>query len=161
MEILSDFSTSVRRALEEIDPQYESYDGLVICGSHNPRLEEVDFLISKIQEARETKRPFLGICYGHQLAAVEYARNVLGIKDATSEEFGVPGTFIVKKRASGLQVGLHEGDSYWNNYCVDPEFYQKWPTLDHFITCQFHPEYESSVNNHHPLLAKFIELCKK
>jgi CTP synthase len=36
---------------------------------------------------RENKIPFLGICLGMQMAVVEFARNVLGLKDANSEEF--------------------------------------------------------------------------
>src|SRR3990167_1004682 len=88
MEILNDFSTSVIRALSEIDKDWESYDGLVVCGTHSPH--DVEMMIDKIRQARESRRPFLGICFGHQLAAIEYARNVLGIKDATSQEFYTP-----------------------------------------------------------------------
>lgn len=154
MEILSDFKTSVEKAFGEIDPNWRGYDGLVVCGTHQPRLNEVDTLIGKIEEARKSLRPFLGICYGHQLAAIEYARNVLGIKDATSEEFG-EGTFVVKKR-DNLQVGLHGGESYWNNYEVAIE----WQKPMHFITVQFHPEYQSSKDKPHPILVKFLELCR-
>lgn len=42
--------------------------------------------IASITYARENKIPYLGLCYGLQLAVVEYARNVLGIKDANSTE---------------------------------------------------------------------------
>lgn len=42
--------------------------------------------IKAIKYARENKIPYLGLCYGMQLACVEYARNVLNIKDANSEE---------------------------------------------------------------------------
>lgn len=38
--------------------------------------------------ARENQIPYLGICYGMQIAVIEFARNVLGIADATSTEFG-------------------------------------------------------------------------
>lgn len=38
--------------------------------------------------ARENKIPYLGICFGMQIAVIEFARNVLGIADATSTEFG-------------------------------------------------------------------------
>ena len=154
MTILNDFSTSVRKALEEIDPKYESYNGLVICGTHSPH--DTEDMILKIEQARKTGRPFLGICFGHQLAAIEYARNVLGIGDATSEEFG-KGTFVVKKRPT-LKVGLHDGESYWNNYeVVLPD----WEKPTHFATTQSHPEYQSSKDKPHPTLKKFIELCKK
>lgn len=42
--------------------------------------------LKAIQYAREKKIPFLGLCYGMQLAAIEYARNVANIKDADTEE---------------------------------------------------------------------------
>ena len=153
MEILNDFSTSLRKALEEVDTEYEKYDGLVICGTHAPH--DTEMMIEKIREARETKRPALLICFGHQLCAIEYARNVLGIKDATSEEFG-RGTFVVKKRPM-MKVGLHDGESWWSNYEVDIEF----TIPPHFISVPFHPEYESSKDRQHPLLIRFIDLCHK
>lgn len=42
--------------------------------------------IQTIRYAREKKIPYLGLCYGMQLACVEFARNVIGIKDANSVE---------------------------------------------------------------------------
>ncbi|NQU99694.1 MAG: CTP synthase, partial [Parcubacteria group bacterium] len=42
--------------------------------------------IKAIKYARENKVPYLGLCYGMQLAAVEFARNVVGWKDAHTEE---------------------------------------------------------------------------
>ncbi len=44
--------------------------------------------IKAIQFAREKKIPFLGICFGMQMAVIEYARNVLGLSQASSTEFG-------------------------------------------------------------------------
>ena len=43
--------------------------------------------IKAIQFARESKVPYLGICFGMQLATIEFARNVCGMLDATSAEF--------------------------------------------------------------------------
>ncbi|MFH7429031.1 glutamine amidotransferase-related protein, partial [Pseudomonas syringae group genomosp. 7] len=40
-----------------------------------------------VQFARENKVPYLGICLGMQVAVIEFARNVLGWKDANSSEF--------------------------------------------------------------------------
>lgn len=167
MQILGEFQTSVRRALEEIDPNYEKYPGLVICGTHAPK-EIVDQLI-EIREARERGTPFLGICHGHQLAAVEYARNVLGNKNADSEEWG-RGEHIVKKLPS-LKVGLYRTDptrldspmeSYWNNYEIIPGFEELWnkgkPKTQ--LTMQYHPEYNSSIDRPHPDLIKFVNMCK-
>lgn len=47
----------------------------------------VEGKMAAIRFARERQIPFFGICYGMQLAAIEFARNVCGIKDATSREF--------------------------------------------------------------------------
>ena len=154
MEIYGDFHTSVEKALSEIDEYWRELHGIVICGTHQPK--EVEFLLERIRQAREQKIPFLGICYGHQLAAVEYARNVLGIKDATSQEFG-EGTFVVKKLHK-LKVGLHNGESYWHNYEVD---LPQWKNPSHFMTVQYHPEYQSSKSEPHPILVWFLNLCKQ
>ena len=43
-------------------------------------------MIATTKWARERKVPFLGICLGLQVAVMEYARNIMGLKDATSEE---------------------------------------------------------------------------
>lgn len=158
MEILGDFSTSVKRALGEIDPRFETYPGLVICGTHTPK--DTENLIERIGIARSNGTPMLLICFGHQLGAIEYARHVLGIHDATSEEFGSEGTFIVKKRDK-LKVGLHGGESYWNNYEVDEEFIKKWKRPPHCFSSQFHPEYESSVFDPHPLLIIYLDYARK
>ncbi|MED1125204.1 CTP synthase [Bacillus atrophaeus] len=48
----------------------------------------VEGIINSIKYARENRIPFFGICLGMQLAVVEFARNVLGIEDAHSSEFG-------------------------------------------------------------------------
>jgi len=60
-------------------------DGILVAGGFGER--GVEGKIQAIQYAREEKIPFLGICLGMQLAMVEFARNVLGLKDATSVEF--------------------------------------------------------------------------
>lgn len=59
--------------------------GILVPGGFGTR--GVDGKIAAIQYARERKVPFLGICFGMQLAAIEFARNVCGITDATSREF--------------------------------------------------------------------------
>ncbi len=48
-------------------------------------------MIQTAEYARKNKIPFLGICLGSQIMAIEFARNVLGIKDASSEEFDPTG----------------------------------------------------------------------
>ncbi len=48
--------------------------------------------IEAIRYARERRIPFLGICYGMQAAVVEYARNVLGLEEATTSEYSPDAT---------------------------------------------------------------------
>ncbi len=61
------------------------YDGILVPGGFGAR--GIDGKIETIRYARENNIPFLGICLGMQMAVVEFARNVLGWKDANSTEF--------------------------------------------------------------------------
>jgi len=60
-------------------------DAVLVAGGFGNR--GVEGKIEAIKYARENKIPFLGICLGMQLAMIEFARNVVGIKDANSVEF--------------------------------------------------------------------------
>ena len=60
-------------------------DGILVPGGFGSR--GVNGKIVAIKYAREHKVPFLGICLGMQCTAIEYARNVVGWKDANSTEF--------------------------------------------------------------------------
>lgn len=60
-------------------------DGVIIPGGFGNR--GIEGKIAAIEYLRENKVPFLGICLGMQLAAIEFARNVLKLKDADSQEF--------------------------------------------------------------------------
>ena len=62
-------------------------DGMIIPGGFGSRGTEG--MILAAQYARENGIPFLGICFGMQMALVEFARNVAGWKDAASAEFGI------------------------------------------------------------------------
>lgn len=71
----------------------EKVDGILVPGGFGSRGTEGK--IKAIEFARKSKKPFFGICLGLQLAVIEFARNVVGIKDATSMEFSDKGTFVV------------------------------------------------------------------
>ena len=62
----------------------KKYDGVIIPGGFGTR--GIEGKVSVVEHLRENKIPYLGICYGMQIAAIEYARNVLGIKGATTAE---------------------------------------------------------------------------
>lgn len=61
-----------------------SYDALIVPGGFGTR--GIEGIISAIKYARENNLPYLGLCYGMQLATVEFARHVLGYKDAHTTE---------------------------------------------------------------------------
>lgn len=64
--------------------QLEGVDAIIVPIGWGARGTEGK--ITTIKYAREHKIPYLGLCYGLQLAAIEYARNVLGIEGASSTE---------------------------------------------------------------------------
>ena len=85
--------TSTRVNIEYVDSEVletkgtkslEHFDAILVPGGFGARGTEGK--ISAIRYARENKVPYLGICLGMQLAVIEYARDVAGMKDANSTE---------------------------------------------------------------------------
>ncbi|KXZ40586.1 CTP synthase [Alkalithermobacter thermoalcaliphilus JW-YL-7 = DSM 7308] len=69
---------------ENVENYLKDVDGILVPGGFGDR--GVEGKICAIRYARENKIPFLGICLGMQLAVVEFARNVAGLKGAHSSE---------------------------------------------------------------------------
>ncbi|KEI35201.1 CTP synthase [Francisella sp. W12-1067] len=67
-----------------VSSSFKDISAILVPGGFGSR--GVEGKITAIKYARENDIPFLGICLGMQLAVVEYARNVLGLKDAHSSE---------------------------------------------------------------------------
>ncbi|MEA4822054.1 MAG: CTP synthase [Erysipelotrichales bacterium] len=68
-----------------VDNLLKGVSGILVPGGFGSRGVEGKILAA--QYARENKIPYLGICLGMQVACIEFARNVLGIKNATSLEW--------------------------------------------------------------------------
>ncbi len=64
--------------------ELSQYDGVIVPGGFGET--GIEGKIKVIQYCREKKIPYFGLCYGMQLMTIEYARNVLGIKDAHTTE---------------------------------------------------------------------------
>jgi CTP synthase len=64
--------------------ELKNYDGIVVPGGFGKR--GIEGKIKAIQFARENKIPYLGLCYGMQLATIEFARHVCGLKGAHTTE---------------------------------------------------------------------------
>jgi len=87
--------------------------GVVVPGGFGVRGTEGKILVA--QYCREKKVPYLGLCLGAQLMTIEFARNVLGLKDATSEEFSpkaqhqvvhfLPGQTEARAKGGTLRLG--------------------------------------------------------
>ncbi|MGR6117841.1 CTP synthase [Aeribacillus composti] len=69
---------------ENVADLLQGAEGILVPGGFGDR--GVEGKIIATQYAREQKIPFLGICLGMQVASIEFARNVLGLKGANSSE---------------------------------------------------------------------------
>src|SRR3989338_528459 len=74
-----DYETNPSR-LKEL----KKYDGIVVPGGFGSRGVEGNLRVAEF--ARKNKIPYFGLCYGMQMMVIEYARNVLGLKDANTRE---------------------------------------------------------------------------
>ncbi|HPN85045.1 MAG TPA: CTP synthase, partial [Victivallales bacterium] len=68
-----------------VEKYLKGVDGILVPGGFGDR--GIEGKISAVRFARENNIPFFGICLGMQCAAIEFARNVCGLKDANSSEF--------------------------------------------------------------------------
>ncbi|MBY0376460.1 CTP synthase [Patescibacteria group bacterium] len=64
--------------------ELKKYDGIVVPGGFGSR--GVEGKLAVVKYARENKIPYFGLCYGMQMMVIEYARNVLKLKDANTKE---------------------------------------------------------------------------
>ena len=74
------FESGKKADLAELD----QYDGIIVPGGFGSR--GVEGKLAAIRYCREQKIPYFGLCYGMQLATVEFARDVLGMKKANTTE---------------------------------------------------------------------------
>ena len=93
VEVNSEWVDSTKINKKNVDKILKKYSAILIPGGFGARGTEGK--IEAIAYARKYKVPFFGICFGMQMAIIESARNMLGIKKATSSEFGNGGTHVV------------------------------------------------------------------
>ena len=93
---------------ENVATLLKGYNGILIPGGFN--FDGVEGMILAINYARSHAVPFFGICLGMQLTVIEFARNIVGLKEATSSEFDNNSKQKVIDRIPGLEKGkLLEG----------------------------------------------------
>lgn len=95
--------------------RFENLHGIIVPGGFDAR--GVEGKIKAIQYVREKKIPYLGICLGLQCSVIEFARNVLGLEKANSEEFDknaehkvihyIPGQELITKKSQTMRLGSY------------------------------------------------------
>ena len=75
---------------DNVNEKFKNLLGILVAPGFGQR--GIEGKISAIKYARENKIPFLGVCLGMQCAVIEFARNVLGLKDANSTEMDLTTT---------------------------------------------------------------------
>ena len=100
---------------ENVHEKLKDLDGLLVAPGFGSR--GVEGKITAVKYAREKGLPFFGICLGMQMAVIEFARNVLGLKDANSTEMNTatPHPVIalmeeqkkIKKKGGTMRLGAY------------------------------------------------------
>lgn len=95
----------------EADPkkvnELKKYDGVIVPGGFGE--SGIEGVIMAIKFARENKIPYLGLCYGMQLAVIEYARNVVGWHDAHTAEINPDSSHVMIDIMPDQKKNLAEG----------------------------------------------------
>ena len=81
------------KSTKDIKKVLSKFNGIIVPGGFGSR--GIEGKINVIKYCRENKVPYLGLCYGMQLAVIEFARNVAGIKDANTREIESEGKNLV------------------------------------------------------------------
>lgn len=93
---------------------FKDVQGILVPGGFGARGTEGK--IRAIEYARKNNIPFLGICLGLQLSVIEYTRNVMGLTDATSEEFQSGGSHLIHYMEGQRNIGSKGGNMRLGSY---------------------------------------------
>ena len=98
-----------------VENHLNKLNGILVPGGFGKR--GISGKIRSIKFARENNIPFLGICFGMQLAVIEFAKNVLNIKNASSSEFSVKNSKnIIGLMTEWIKNGKYEKRSEGYDY---------------------------------------------
>jgi len=155
---------------EDVAKLVDGAAGIIVPIGWGPR--GVEGKIKAIKFARENKIPYLGLCYGMQLAVVEFARNVLGYRDANTEECNPDSTHPVihliptqkekmARRAYGGSMRLGNWECHVRENTISFASYNKSQSWirDHVVgerhrhRYEFNDEYASQIESKGMILA--------
>ena len=206
---------SERFERESPESVLDAMDAILVPGGFGER--GVEGKIAAVRFARESGKPYLGICLGMQVAVIEYARHVAGLDGAHSTEFrkdaphpvialitewrdergelivrdektDLGGTMRLGAQRCDLAPGSRMAEAYgavsiserhrhryeFNNgyqqtleaaglvfsgFSAENHLVEtiELPTHPFFIACQFHPEFNSTPRDGHPLFTAFVQ----
>ncbi|MGM5480421.1 MAG: glutamine hydrolyzing CTP synthase [Nanobdellota archaeon] len=143
---------AIEKGSLSVDTALEHIDGVIVPGGFGTR--GIEGKLTVIEFARKNKLPFLGLCYGLQLAVVESARNVGGFKDANSTEINPKTSYPVidilpdKKNISAIGGTLRKGsypallkrDSIVHSLYGSTEVFER-----HRHRFEVNPDYHSAI----------------
>ena len=93
--------------LDTFEEALKPLDGILVPGGFGSR--GIEGMILAAKYAREHRVPYFGICLGMQIAVIEYARNVAGLRDANSGEFAPEGKQNVIDFMPGQSDTINKG----------------------------------------------------
>ncbi|RLI75812.1 CTP synthetase [Archaeoglobales archaeon] len=140
--------------LEKFDEIEIDADGILVPGGFGKRGSEGK--ISAIKYARENNIPFLGICFGFQLAVIEFARNIVGLENAHSSELAdtpypvidlLPEQREIDEMGGTMRLGEIEVDVVPNT--IAHKLYGKTKIYErHRHRYEVNPEYIEEITKH-------------
>lgn len=139
----------------------KNLDGIIVPQGWGSRGSEGK--IATIKYCREKKIPYFGLCYGMQMAVIEFARNVCGLKDAVSEEINpnsknlvihiMPGQAeLIKEKGYGGTIRLGAWPCKLQKGTILQQAYKKMKKADTILERHRH-RYEFN-NDYRELFAK-------
>ncbi|NPA43218.1 MAG: CTP synthase [Chlorobi bacterium] len=194
---------------DNVEETFKDIGGILVAPGFGSR--GIEGKMTALRHAREKGIPMLGICFGMQMAAVEFARNVLGWEGAASTEIDpdtpypvidlLPGQKEADRKGGTMRLGQKEvtlrpgtrireaygrsrikerhrhryffNEKYRDDFeragmkvsAVGTEdgYTEAFELENHpwYVAVQFHPEYQSTVDNPHPLFTAFVEQAYK
>ena len=205
IDVIPIHSESIK--INNVEKELSQLDGILVAPGFGER--GIEGKISSIKYARENNLPFLGICLGMQMAVIEFARNVVGLKNANSTEMDASSKHPVislmddqveiQEKGGTMRLGSWKckiikdslayriykketiSERHRHRYELNFDYMDQLdnsgmvfsglnpktglveiieiPNHDWFVGVQFHPEYQSTVENPHPIFVSFVKAC--
>ena len=159
---------------ENVHDKLKDLDGLLVAPGFGSR--GVEGKITAVKYARENRLPFFGICLGMQMAVIEFARNVLGWKDANSTEMNTATPYPVialmeeqkkiKKKGGTMRLGaypckIEEGslaNKIYNSTEISERHRHRWEFNNNYINDFTNAGLKPSGKNPATNLVEIVEL---